>query len=129
MTEQLCLNIPLQVDLREPLGQLRASPIRLGCDRGGLLLVHGPDRDVDPFVEMFFYPSGTLKMTLVDFSGRVLWQRDLGPGVVPGMWFCDFACADLDQDGVDEVYFVSKECSRPSRVISSRLSSLGHSPL
>ena len=62
---------------------------------------------VDPYVEMFFFPTDTLKFALLSLAGEVLWQRDLGPGVVPGGWFCPVLAFDLDGDGVDEIWYVS----------------------
>ncbi|MFP4223340.1 MAG: hypothetical protein ACOCTI_00540 [Phycisphaeraceae bacterium] len=113
---ELPLTPLMQLDLGEPLGQLRAAPVRLGGQRA-MLLVHGRDADVDPFVEMFFYPEGTLKLTLVSLAGGILWQKDLGPGVVPGMWFCPFLAWDLDGDGVDEIYFVNNtDAEHPLRL-------------
>ena len=40
-------------------------------------------------------------------SGKIRWKRDLGSGVVPGIWFCPVYAMDLNQDGVDEIYFVN----------------------
>ncbi len=41
-----------------------------------------------------------------DDRGKIQWTRDLGPGVVPGIWFCPIFSFDLDQDGTDEIYYV-----------------------
>ena len=46
-------------------------------------------------------------MQLFTEDGTVLWKRDLGPGVVPGIWFCPVFSFDLDQDGVDEIWYVN----------------------
>jgi hypothetical protein len=82
--------------------------VHLGSDRpDAVLLTYGADFDVDPYVEMFFFPTGTLKMALVSIEGEVLWKRDLGPGVVPGVWFCPVLAFDLDGDGCDEIWYVN----------------------
>ena len=81
-------------------------PVSLGDDRRAILAVYGADFDDDPYHEMFFFPADTLKMVLFDVQGEVLWQRDLGKGVVPGIWFCPIFTFDLDGDGVDEIYYV-----------------------
>lgn len=93
-------------ELGSPIGQLRAAPVRLGEERA-VLVVYGADFDVDPYVEMFFFPTDTLKMALLSASGEVVWRRDLGPGVVPGVWFCPVLPFDLDGDGSDEIWFVN----------------------
>lgn len=95
------------VDLEQPLGQLRAVPISRGKEASpAILVVYGQDAEIDPYVGMFFFPKSTLHMTLFDDRGDILWTRDLGPGVVPGIWFCPVFSFDLDQNGVDEIYFV-----------------------
>jgi hypothetical protein len=98
----------LEVSLGSPIGQLRAVPVCLGEGAPRtFLLVYGADFDVDPYVEMFFFPTDTLKMVLVTEDGEELWRRDLGRGVVPGIWFCPVFVLDLDGDGVDEIWYVN----------------------
>ena len=100
----------VEIDLGSTIGQLRAVPVQ--HDPGAppaLLLTYGADFDVDPYVEMFFFPTDTLKMAPVSVTGEILWRRDLGTGVVPGIWFCPVLAFDLDDDGVDEIYYVDNE--------------------
>lgn len=102
------LDVLLEVSVGSPIGQFRAMPVSLGAGAPKAFLgVYCADFDDDPYVEMFFLPSDTLKMILVSESGEVLWRRDLGPGVVPGVWFCPVFPFDLDGDGVDEVWYVN----------------------
>ena len=102
------LEVITTLDLASPAGQCRATGVSLGPGRPrAVLAVYAADFDVDPYVEMFFFPTDTLKMVLFTVDGEVLWRRDLGPGVVPGMWFCPFRAFDLDGDGVDEIWFVN----------------------
>jgi len=98
----------LELSLGSPIGQLRAAPVRLGP--GGpraIVAACCADFDVDPYVEMFFFPTDTLKLTVFTESGEVVWRRDLGRGVVPGVWFCPVLPFDLDGDGVDEIWVVN----------------------
>jgi len=98
----------LEVQLGTPIGQLRATPVRLGKgEPPAFLVVYASDFDVDPYIEMFFFPKDTLKMALISSNGSIIWRRDLGGGVVPGQWFCPFLAFDLDRDGVDEIWFVN----------------------
>jgi hypothetical protein len=98
----------LELDLGSPIGQLRAAPVCLGAGTPrAVLAVYAADFDVDPWVEMFFFPTDTLKLALFTQTGEILWRRDLGRGVVPGMWFCPVCPFDLDGDGVDEIWFVN----------------------
>jgi len=105
---QFDLQVVLELQLGEQTRQLRAVPVDLGEGQPrAILAVHCPDAEVDPYVEMFFFPNDTLKLTLFTDKGRILWQRDLGRGVVPGTWFCPVYPFDLDDDGSDEIWFVN----------------------
>ena len=102
------LRVLRQFPLGSPAGQIRAVPVSLGKDKpGALLAVYCADAEVDPYVEMFFFPKDTLKLKLFTQDGEFLWKYDLGPGVVPGIWFCPVFPFDLDNDGADEIWFVS----------------------
>jgi hypothetical protein len=105
--ERVRLEPVMSLDLGQKIGQLRAVPVSLGKgQQRALLAIYGADFEIDPFVEMFFFPTDTLKMVLFTPSGEVLWRRDLGKGVVPGIWFCPVFAFDLDGDGVDEIWYV-----------------------
>lgn len=98
-----------EIGLGSPASQLRAAPVSLGSGGAprGILAAYAADFDVDPYVEMFFFPEDTLKLILFTEQGEVLWKRDLGRGVVPGMWFCPILPFDLDGDDVEEIWFVN----------------------
>jgi len=107
-TRAVDLAVVLEVPLGHPIQQLRAVPVRTAKDRPrAILAVYCEDAEVDPYVEMFFFPRHTLKLMLFSQQGEVLWKRDLGPGVVPGIWFCPVFPFDLDGDGADEIWFVN----------------------
>ena len=107
LTEEIKLEVLLEFDMGTPIGQCRAVPVSLGKNPKAVLAVYCADFDVDPYVEMFFFPKDTLKMILFDQNGKILWKRDLGRAVVPGMWFCPVFAFDLDGDQVDEIWFVN----------------------
>lgn len=117
------LNSVLELKLGEPVGQFRAVPVNLGKGRPkAFLAVHCADAEVDPYVEMFFFPKGTLKLTLFNEEGKILWRRDLGPGVIPGIWFTPVYPFDLDGDGVDEIWFVNNiDADHPLSINGRRL--------
>jgi hypothetical protein len=106
MSSTIQLETAFALKLADRIGQLRATPMRVGGERL-ILAAHSADFDVDPYTEMFFFPQDTLHLSAFDVSGRVVWRRDLGRAVVPGMWFCPVLAMDLDEDGSDEVYFVN----------------------
>src|SRR5688572_3252845 len=113
------------LDLKQPLEQVRSAPVRLSDGTNAILLAYSADYDVDPYSEMFFYPTGTLKLALVTLSGEVLWRRDLGRGTPPGMWFCPLLPFDLDGDGDDEIWVViNVDVQHPLSVRGRRLQRL-----
>lgn len=98
------------LDVGQRVGQCRAALMELGSGREPALMVaYCADFDVDPYPEMFFFPTDTYKLMALSLEGEALWRRDLGPGVVPGIWFTPMLPADLDGDGVDEIYFVGNK--------------------
>ncbi|MHC4396508.1 MAG: hypothetical protein ACYS1A_12715 [Planctomycetota bacterium] len=102
------LKVMLELSVGSPMGQLHAIPVKLGKNRPkAFLAVYCADSVVDPYVEMFFFPTDTLKFMLFTEEGKVLWKRELGRGVVPGGWFCPVYPFDLNSDGVDEIWFVN----------------------
>ena len=100
------LQVYRELDLGQEIGQLRAVPVALGPGRRGVLLVYAEDAEIDPYVRMFFFPKSTCKLRLLDERGETLWVRDMGPGIVPGIWFFPVFPFDLDGDGVDEIYLI-----------------------
>jgi len=114
------------LSLGSSIGQLRAAPVALGPGAPrALLAVYGADFDVDPYTEMFFFPADTLKLALFTEVGEVVWRRDLGPGVVPGMWFCPVLPFDLDGDGREEIWYVNNlDPKHPLATSSYRLERL-----
>src|SRR5688500_13199393 len=103
---QIRLETVAEWSVGQAIGQLRAVPVALGGGDAAVAVLYGADFDVDPFTEMFFFPSDTLKLALYSLRGELLWRKDLGKGVIPGLWFCPFLAFDLDGDGTDEISFV-----------------------
>mgnify|MGYP000601513067 CR=1 FL=1 len=96
------------VNLGSAAVQCRAVPVDLGQGNPkGFFIAYSGTFDVDPWVEMFYFPADTLTLAVFTAAGEMLWRRDLGPAVVPGMWFCPICACDLDGDGVDELWFVN----------------------
>lgn len=108
------------------IGQLRAVPVRLGPGSPpAILAAYAADFDVDPWVEMFYFPTDTLKLVLFTVTGEVLWRKDLGRAVVPGMHFVPICAFDLDGDGIDEIWFVNNVSDKhPLSLQSYRLERL-----
>lgn len=100
------LHAVLELDLGTTLGQCRAVPVDLG-DKRGIFLAYCEDAEIDPYVEMFFFPKHRMKLTVFTLDGTQLWKKELGAGVIPGIWFIPFFPFDLDGDGFDEIWFVN----------------------
>jgi hypothetical protein len=96
----------LELNLGATLGQCRAVPVDLG-EKKGIFVAYCEDAEIDPYVEMFFFPKHSLKLAVFALDGTPVWKKELGPGVIPGIWFTPFFPFDLDGDGVDEIWFVN----------------------
>ena len=102
------LQVITEVDLGHKLGQFRAVPISLGNDQPkAIAAMYSEDAEIDPYIGMFFFPKHTLKVMVFDEHGKIIWKRDLGGGVVPGIWFSPIFAFDLDQDGKDEIWIIN----------------------
>ena len=106
-----------EYDFGEKLSQVRSVPVSLGKDKEPAeLFLHSTYPNIDPWCESFTFPTDTLKLSLYAKDGTLLWKRDLGPGVVPGVWFSPLISFDLDQDGIDEIWTVTN--TRPDLPMS-----------
>lgn len=99
-----------QLDLEEPIQQARVVPCtyRKG-EPAGFAVLHSNCAEDDPYHKMFFVPTDTMRLCMFDAAGKLLWRKDLGDGVVPGVWFTTMLVFDLNGDGVDEVYLSINE--------------------
>jgi hypothetical protein len=92
--------------VKPPVGKLRAVPIRLNGEQEGILLAWSADKEIDPWIEMFYPPTDRMKLAVFSLEGTKIWERELGKSVINGIWFTPFYAFDLDQDGTDEIYYV-----------------------
>ena len=96
-----------EIDLKTPVGQFRAVPVSLGPGMPtAIAALYSEEAEVDPYIGMFFFPRHTLKLMLFDEHGNVHWHKDLGPGMVPGIWFSPIYAFDLDGNGRDEIWII-----------------------
>lgn len=93
--------------LSTPVKQCRAVTVQIApTGEEALLVAYSGAPNVDPWFKYMFLPTDTLKLAMIAVTGELLWQRDLGRGIVPGIWFFPFFPFDLDGDGVDEIWLV-----------------------
>jgi len=52
---------------------------------------------------MFFSPNNRMEVPVYTRSGKEVWTREPGPGLIPGICFAPFFQLDLDGDGVDDI--------------------------
>lgn len=105
------IQVVTEIDLDVTLGQLRAVPVNLNDGRKAVVAMYSEDAEIDPYIGMFFFPRHTLKLIMFTEQGEIIWKRDLGSGVVPGIWFSPVFAFDLDQDGNDEVWIINNKDS------------------
>ncbi len=97
----------LTFNVGQHVGKLRAVPVNLSRDEQGLLLIYSADKEIDPYIEMFYPPSDRMKLAMYSKEGKLLWRKELGGGVINGIWFTPVYPFDLNNDGKDEIYFVN----------------------
>lgn len=111
-----------EFDIGEQFRQMRSVPVALGDKGEAVLFIHANTPNLDPWSEAMNFPEDTLKLTLMTMDGRILWKKDLGAGIIPGIWFEPVISFDLDQDGVDEIWFVGNEAPiRPFTILERTL--------
>ncbi len=96
----------VQLKIAEKIGQFRSVPVKMD-GKNAICGMYSEDAEIDPYIGMFFFPKHTLKLILFDETGNIFWKRDLGEGVVPGVWFSPVYAMDLDKDGNDEIWIVN----------------------
>lgn len=113
--QEIDMRVTASLNLDVEIGQLRAVPVKIGDKYPhAVAMMYSEEAEVDPWEGMFFFPKHTLKLAVWDISGQLLWQKDLGPGVVPGIWFSPLFAFDLDQDGRDELWVINnKDAEHP----------------
>ncbi len=100
------LRMMMEFNLGSRIGKLRAMPIKLNKQEKGFLFAYSADKEIDPWIEMFYAPTDRMKLAVYSLDGKLIWQKELGKGVINGIWFTPFYTFDLDQNGTDEVYYV-----------------------
>lgn len=104
------LQVVAEINLGVPVGQLRAVPVNMGNDQPkAIAAMYSEDAEIDPYIGMFFFPKHSLKIVMFTENGKELWKRDLGEGVVPGIWFSPIFAFDLDQNGEDEIWIIDNK--------------------
>src|SRR5690554_188487 len=102
------IKVVAEINLGTSIGQFRAAPVDMGENNPkAIAALFSEDAEIDPWIGMFFFPKNTLKLILFDETGKILWERDLGDGVVPGIWFSPLFAFDLDNDGIDEIWIIN----------------------
>lgn len=91
--------------IEQRIGTLRAVPVNISPTEKGLLLVYSADKEIDPFIEMFYPPTDPVKLALYSLNGKLIWKKEMGPSSLNGVWFTPVYPFDLDNDGSDEIYY------------------------
>jgi len=108
--QNIDLKMKASLNLGVEIGQLRAVTVKIGDKYPhAVAVMYSEEAEVDPWEGMFFFPKHTLKLAVWNTSGEILWKKDLGEGVVPGIWFSPLFAFDLDQDGIDELWIINNK--------------------
>lgn len=95
-----------QFNVGSEIGTLRAVPVQLSPQSAGILTIYSADKDIDPWIEMFYPPTDPLKFVMYDLEGKEIWRKELEDMTLNGIWFTPVFPFDLDGDGRDEIWFV-----------------------
>jgi len=80
------IQIKTEIDLEQKIEQFRAVPMTIGNEiPNAVVAMYSEDAEIDPNLGMFFFPEHTLKIAVFDVEGDILWKKDLGRGVIPGV--------------------------------------------
>jgi len=101
------LTVTMEFNLGSTIGKLRAIPININREEKGMLFAYSADKEIDPWIEMFYPPSDRMKLAVFSLKGKLIWKKELGKGVINGIWFTPIYAFDLDQNGTDEIYYVN----------------------
>ena len=119
-TQNYNIQVKTEINLGHEIGQFRAVPLTIGKDiPNAFVAMYSEDAEIDPNLGMFFFPEHIFKIVVFDVDGRILWKKDLGKGVIPGVWFSPVAAFDLDNDGRDEIWIVNN--SDPAHPLDHRM--------
>ena len=117
--QQYNIQVKTEIDLGQKIEQFRAVPLTIGKEiPNAVVAMYSEDAEIDPNLGMFFFPKHTLKLAVFDVDGDIIWKKDLGEGVIPGVWFSPVAAFDLDKDGCDEIWIVNN--SNPGHPLDHR---------
>ncbi|MEQ6119670.1 hypothetical protein [Reichenbachiella sp. MALMAid0571] len=97
----------VEFSLGSKVGSLRAVPVQIAKGKSAILMAYSADKDIDPWIEMFYPPTDKLKFALFNLEGKLLWKKELNNSTINGTWFTPIFPFDLDNDGIDEIYFVN----------------------
>ena len=91
---------------------VRCCEVNLGYETG-MLFVYCESPNADPCDSLFTFHQHPVHMALYGEQGNQIWHRQLGMGVIPGVWFLPFIAHDMDSDGIDEIWFINNPTDKP----------------
>jgi hypothetical protein len=104
--ENFNIQVVQSFELESKVGKLRAVPVQIASDKTAILVSYSADKEIDPFIEMFYPPTDNLKFALYSLEGELIWKKELAPGTINGIWFTPIYPFDMNNDGTDEIYYV-----------------------
>jgi hypothetical protein len=105
--EDFDIEIISEFSLGTKVGTMRAVPVQIAPGKTAIFVSYSADKEIDPYIEMFYPPTDKVKFALFSQEGRLLWKKELGAGTINGVWFTPIYPFDMNKDGVDEIYFVN----------------------
>ena len=106
--------------------QVRTCEVNLGYEMGRFF-AYSESENVDPCQANVYPWQKPMHIAMYGAKGQQLWHRELGLGLAPGIWFMPFIAFDLDEDGIDEIWFInntSKHPFEPTSMVLERVNSI-----
>lgn len=106
------IKILKQFNLGVKAQTVRSCEVNLGYETGRLF-VYSESPNSDPCDSYFTFHKYPVHIAMYGEQGNQIWHKELGMGVIPGVWFLPFVAHDMDGDGVDEIWFINNPTDKP----------------
>ncbi len=107
--------------LNEEVHQVRTCEVNLGPNGTGMLFAYSKYPNIDPCESSFRLNRYPMELAMFGEAGQMLWHKELEMEIIAGIWTMPFVAIDMDQDGIDEIYYVGnrhKDAPTDSRAMT-----------
>jgi hypothetical protein len=77
--ENIRLECIIEFNLGQEVGTVRSVPVQISDTETALLFIYSRDKEIDPYIEMFYPPTDPVKLALYSLEGKLLWKKRVRP--------------------------------------------------